>query len=92
VGPGGAFIGATINRTTRSFALAIVGGEYILRWLPPGTHDWRKFLRPSEIVLGLRRNGLLVTRLTGVVYDPRRGEWSLSPDLRVNYMVAAVRR
>lgn len=92
VQPGAAFIGATINRTARSFALAIVGGEYILRWLPPGTHDWRKFLRPSEFVLGLRRNGLLATHLTGVVYDPFRGEWSLSPDLQVNYMVAAVRR
>jgi 2-polyprenyl-6-hydroxyphenyl methylase / 3-demethylubiquinone-9 3-methyltransferase len=92
VGHGGAFIGATINRTARSFALAIVGGEYIFRWLPPGTHDWRKFPRPSEFVLGLRRNGLLATQLTGVVYDPLRGEWSLSPDLQVNYMVAAVRR
>jgi 2-polyprenyl-6-hydroxyphenyl methylase / 3-demethylubiquinone-9 3-methyltransferase len=92
VRPGGAFIGATINRTARSFALAIVGAEYIFRWLPPGTHDWRKFLRPSEFVLGLRRNGLLATQLTGVIYDPRLGEWSLSPDLQVNYMVAAVRR
>jgi len=92
VRPGGAFIGATLNRTARSFVLAIVGGEYILRWLPPGTHDWRKFLRPSEFVLGLRRNGLPATQLIGVIYDPRRGEWSLSPDLQVNYMVAAVRR
>jgi len=91
VSPGGAFVGATLNRTMRSFALAIVSAEYVLRWLPPGTHDWRKFLRPSEFVLGLRRNGLLATRLAGVRYDPRRGEWSLSPDLRVNYMVAAVR-
>jgi len=89
---GGIFIGATLNRTPRSFALAIVGAEYILRWLPPGTHDWRKFLRPSEFVLGLRRNGLVATRLAGLVYDPRRGEWSLSPDLQVNYMVGAVRR
>jgi len=92
VSPGGAFVGGTLNRTTRSFALAIVGAEYICGWLPPGTHDWRKFLRPSEFVLGLRRNGLLATRLTGVRYDPRCEEWSLSPDLRVNYMVAAVRQ
>ena len=92
VRPGGAFIGATLNRTARSFVLAIVGGEYIFRWLPPATHDWRKFLRPSEFVLGLRRNGLPATQLTGVIYDPRRGEWSLSPDLQVNYMVGAVRR
>ena len=91
VKPGGVFIGATLNRTARSFALAIIGAEYIFRWLPPGTHDWRKFSRPSEFVLGLRRNGLLATQLTGIVYDLQRGEWSLSPDLQVNYMVAAVR-
>jgi 2-polyprenyl-6-hydroxyphenyl methylase/3-demethylubiquinone-9 3-methyltransferase len=89
---GGAFIGATLNRTPRSFALAIVGAEYLFRWLPPGTHDWRKFLRPSELVLGLRRNGFVPTQLAGLIYDPPRAEWSLSPDLRVNYMVAAVRR
>jgi len=92
VRPEGIFIGATLNRTPRSFALAIVGAEYILRWLPPGTHDWRKFLRPSEFVLGLRRNGLVATELAGLVYDPRRAEWSVSPDLQVNYMVGAVRR
>ena len=92
VRPGGIFIGATLNRTPRSFALAILGAEYIFRWLPPGTHDWRKFLRPSEFVLGLRRNGLAATQLAGLVYDPRRAEWVLSPDLQVNYMVGAVRR
>ncbi|HEX4184820.1 MAG TPA: bifunctional 2-polyprenyl-6-hydroxyphenol methylase/3-demethylubiquinol 3-O-methyltransferase UbiG [Stellaceae bacterium] len=89
---GGAFIGATLNRTPRSFALAIVGAEYLFRWLPPGTHDWRKFLRPSEFVLGLRRNGFVATQLAGLIYDPPRAEWSLSPDLRVNYMVSAARR
>lgn len=92
VRPGGAFIGATLNRTARSLALAVVGAEYLLRWLPRGTHDWRKFLRPSEFVLGLRRNGLVTTHLTGLTYDPLRGEWSLSPNLQVNYLVAAVRR
>jgi 2-polyprenyl-6-hydroxyphenyl methylase/3-demethylubiquinone-9 3-methyltransferase len=88
--PGGAFIGATLNRTARSFALAIIGAEYVLGWLPRGTHDWRKFMRPSEFVLGLRRNGLRVTRLAGLGYDLARGEWSLSPSLGVNYMVMAV--
>jgi 2-polyprenyl-6-hydroxyphenyl methylase/3-demethylubiquinone-9 3-methyltransferase len=89
---GGAFIGATLNRTSKSFALAIVGAEYIFGWLPPGTHEWHKFLRPSEFVLGLSRNGFVATQLAGLVYDPGRAEWSLSPDLQVNYMVAAVRR
>ena len=87
----GAFIGATLNRTPRSFAAAIIGAEYMLGWLPRGTHDWRKFMRPSELVLGLRRNGLNPTEMTGVTYDLIRGEWSLSRDLEVNYMVTAVR-
>jgi 2-polyprenyl-6-hydroxyphenyl methylase/3-demethylubiquinone-9 3-methyltransferase len=89
---GGAFIGATLNRTARSFALAIVGAEYLLGWLPRGTHDWRKFVRPSEFVLGLRRNGLQPTQLSGVSYDPARGTWAVSRDLGVNYMVTATRR
>jgi 2-polyprenyl-6-hydroxyphenyl methylase/3-demethylubiquinone-9 3-methyltransferase len=91
VRPGGAFIGATLNRTARSFALAVIGAEYVLGWLPRGTHDWRKFVRPSELVLGLRRNGLHVAELAGVSYDPAAGDWSLSRDLEVNYMVMALR-
>lgn len=87
----GAFIGATLNRSPRSFAAAVIGAEYMLGWLPRGTHDWRKFMRPSELVLGLRRNGLNPTEMTGVTYDLIRGEWSLSRDLEVNYMVTAVR-
>jgi 2-polyprenyl-6-hydroxyphenyl methylase/3-demethylubiquinone-9 3-methyltransferase len=91
VQPGGAFIGATINRTLPAFALAVVGAEYVLRWLPRGTHDWRKFVRPSEFVLGLRRNGFRISELTGVSYDFLRKEWRLSPDLDVNYMIVALR-
>ena len=91
VGEGGAFVGATLNRTLRSFALAILGAEYILGWLPHGTHDWRKLMRPSEFVLGLRRNGLRPVELAGFSYDWVRGEWSRVPDLGVNYMVIAVR-
>lgn len=89
--PGGVFVGATLNRSMRSFMLAIIGAEHILRWLPPGTHDWNKFLRPSEFVLGLRRNGLSAIHIAGIIYNPLRAEWSLSPDLSVNYMVAAAR-
>jgi 2-polyprenyl-6-hydroxyphenyl methylase / 3-demethylubiquinone-9 3-methyltransferase len=92
VGDGGAFIGATLNRTRRSLALAVIGAEYVLGWLPRGTHDWRKFVRPSEFVLGLRRNGLRPIALAGLGYDWGRGEWSVSQNLEVNYMIMAVRR
>ena len=91
VKPGGLFIGATLNRTARSFALAIVGAEYLLGWLPRGTHDWRRFVRPSEFVLGLRRSGLKTTSVAGLVYDWRTGGWSESDDLSVNYLVVARR-
>ena len=92
VKPGGAFVGATLHRTARAFALAIIGAEYILGWLPRGTHDWNRFVRPSEFVLGLRRGGLVATRLTGLAYDLPGGKWAETGDLSVNYMVAAVRR
>ena len=92
VRPGGAFVGATINRTARAFALAVVGAEYVLGWLPRGTHDWRRFLRPSEFVLGLRRHRLYATRLAGVGYDLRLGEWSISNDPGINYLVMAGKR
>jgi 2-polyprenyl-6-hydroxyphenyl methylase / 3-demethylubiquinone-9 3-methyltransferase len=90
--PGGVFIGATINRTLRAFALAVLGAEYVLRWLPCGTHDWRKLVRPAEFVLGLRRSGFEVVELTGVTYDILSGNWRLSPDLDVNYMLMAAKR
>lgn len=90
--PGGAFIGGTLNRTARSFALAIVGAEYVLGWLPRGTHEWRRFVRPSEFILGLRRAGLSTIRLAGLSYDWQRGGWRQSDDLSVNYMLVAVRR
>ncbi len=92
VAPGGAMALATLNRTPKSFALAIVGAEYILRWLPRGTHDWRRFLRPSELVASLRAAGLETRELTGVTYNPLTGAWRLAPhDLEVNYMVFAVK-
>jgi 2-polyprenyl-6-hydroxyphenyl methylase/3-demethylubiquinone-9 3-methyltransferase len=92
VKPGGAFAAATINRTPKSFLFAIVGAEYLLRWLPAGTHDWRKLVRPSELVPPLRRAGLRVEALCGVAYDPLAREWRLAPgDLDVNYMAFATR-
>lgn len=92
VKPGGVFIGATLNRTPQSYALAIVGAEYVMRWLPRGTHDWRRFLRPSEFVLGLRRAGLSATRLSGLRYRLTSGAWELTDDLSVNYMLMAVKQ
>lgn len=85
--PGGAMALATLNRTPKSFALAIVGAEYILRWLPRGTHDWRRFLRPSELSAHLRAQGLEIEDMTGVVYNPLSATWRLARDLDVNYML-----
>ena len=87
--PGGCLVAATLNRTLKSFALAIVGAEYVLRWLPRGTHDWRKFLRPSELAAGLRRQGLTVADVTGIAYDPLSDGWRLTRDVGVNYMMLA---
>lgn len=92
VKPGGAFIGATINRTPQAYALAIVGAEYLMRWLPRGTHDWRRFLRPSEFVMGLRRAGLTPTALKGLRYRLARDNWETADDLSVNYMVVAAKK
>lgn len=92
VRPGGLLFMATINRTPKSFLFAIVGAEYVLRWLPRGTHDWRKFLRPSELAAGIRRVGLAVGDMTGVAYNPVGDRFSLAPrDLDVNYMLWAGR-
>ena len=88
--PGGAMILSTINRTLKSLTLAKVGAEYVLRWLPVGTHDWRKFVKPSELAAVLRRHGLTLSDLGGIVYEPLRGTWSLGRDLDVNYMALAV--
>ena len=89
VRPGGLMVVATLNRTPKSFALAIVGAEYVLRWLPRGTHDWRKFVRPSEIAASLRAGGMAIEELTGVSYNPISDRWRLSKDLDVNYMAVA---
>ncbi len=89
--PGGVAIVATLNRTAKAFALAIVGAEYVLGWLPRGTHTWSKFLKPSEVAGGLRRAGLTVEDLAGVSYDPIADRWSLGTDTSVNYLMTAVK-
>jgi 2-polyprenyl-6-hydroxyphenyl methylase/3-demethylubiquinone-9 3-methyltransferase len=91
VKPGGLMIAATLNRTLKSFALAIVGAEYVLRWLPRGTHQWDKFVTPNELEIALDRAGLGLIDETGVVYNPLADRWRLAADMDVNYMVTAER-
>jgi 2-polyprenyl-6-hydroxyphenyl methylase / 3-demethylubiquinone-9 3-methyltransferase len=87
--PGGLMVVSTLNRNWKSFALAIVGAEYILRWLPRGTHQWEKFVTPDELARHLLDNRLTITEQTGVVYSPFSDRWGLSSDMDVNYMVIA---
>jgi 2-polyprenyl-6-hydroxyphenyl methylase/3-demethylubiquinone-9 3-methyltransferase len=89
VKPGGILVMATLNRTLKSYALAIVGAEYVLRWLPRGTHDWEKFVTPGELGDAIMRCGLDLGETTGVTYNPLTDRWSASRDTDVNYMIAA---
>lgn len=90
VKPGGLLLLSTLNRTARSYALAIVGAEYILRWLPRGTHDWNKFLKPSEMAEYLGQHRLDLVALSGLTYRPLSARFGLNPrDLSVNYLLAA---
>jgi len=91
VQPGGLFFCSTINRTLKSFALAIVGAEYVLRWVAPGTHKWDKFVTPEELESWIVAAGLDLRALAGVTYSPFTRRWSTSRDLDVNYMVVARR-
>lgn len=86
---GGGLVMATLNRTVSSFALGIVAAEYVLGWLPKGTHSWSRFVRPSEAARALRSGGLKVEDLTGVAYDPLRDRFRLTDDPAVNYMLFA---
>lgn len=91
VAPGGVMILSTLNRTLKAYALAIVGAEYILRWLPVGTHQWERFVRPAELKAAMRGAGLTLADTTGMVYDPLADEWSLSRDTDVNYLATATK-
>jgi len=90
VKPGGLLFMSTLNRTVKSYALAIIGAEYVLRWLPRGTHTWSKFLKPSELCGGLRHEKLAIEDMAGIVFNPLRNEWGLSKtDIDVNYILTA---
>lgn len=90
--PGGLMVCSTLNRNAKSFAMAIVGAEWVMRWLPKGTHDWKKFITPDELFELLRRAGLSPVDRKGMVFNPVSWRWSLSDrDLSVNYVTASLR-
>jgi 2-polyprenyl-6-hydroxyphenyl methylase / 3-demethylubiquinone-9 3-methyltransferase len=91
VKPGGLLFLATLNRTLKSFALAIVGAEYILRWLPRGTHQWDKFVTPNELEIAVVQSGMEIADATGVIYNLLADRWQLSADMDVNYMAVAAK-
>jgi 2-polyprenyl-6-hydroxyphenyl methylase/3-demethylubiquinone-9 3-methyltransferase len=87
--PGGLTFVATLNKTLKSFALAKIGAEYVLGWLPRGTHDWSRFIEPGTLAAMLREAGLQVLLTQGVSFDPLTWDWRLSPDTDVNYIIVA---
>jgi len=90
--PGGLIIFSTLNRTAKSYALGIIAAEYLLRWVPRGTHNWKKFIRPSELARAIRQNDGKAADITGLIYNPLKGEFSLSrTDLDVNYFITALK-
>ena len=91
--PGGLMVCSTLNRNAKSFAMAIVGAEWVMRWLPKGTHNWKKFITPDELFDLIRRAGLDPVDRKGMVFNPISWRWSLSErDLSVNYVTASVKR
>lgn len=91
VRPGGLLIMATLNRTAKAYALAILGAEHVLRWLPVGTHDWSRFVTPEEAASAITEAGLTPEPAQGVSFNPLTGKWSLTSDTAVNYMLVAKR-
>ncbi|WP_273718958.1 MULTISPECIES: bifunctional 2-polyprenyl-6-hydroxyphenol methylase/3-demethylubiquinol 3-O-methyltransferase UbiG [Bartonella] len=89
--PQGLMFVATLNRTWKAWGLAIVGAEYILRWLPKGTHDYKKFLKPRELKNFLSKNALTVIDEIGITYNPLNDSWNRSKDMDVNYLLLAKR-
>jgi len=91
VKPGGLMFVATLNKTLKSLALAKIGAEYVLRWLPPGTHDWNRFVAPADLRRLLEESGLNPLKTQGIEFNPLVWDWRLSPDVDVNYIVVASR-
>jgi 2-polyprenyl-6-hydroxyphenyl methylase / 3-demethylubiquinone-9 3-methyltransferase len=91
VRPGGLMLLSTLNRTLKAYLLAIIGAEYVLRWLPVGTHQWDRFVTPEELARHTEAAGLAGLRVKGLVYNPMADVWSLSDDSDVNYMAVAAK-
>jgi 2-polyprenyl-6-hydroxyphenyl methylase / 3-demethylubiquinone-9 3-methyltransferase len=89
--PGGITLVATLNKTLKSLALAKIGAEYVLGWLPRGTHDWDRFIPPMELREELEKSGLTILKTQGVSFNPLAWDWKLSEDVDVNYMVVAAK-
>ncbi len=77
---------ATLNKTLKSYLFAIIGAEYVLRWLPIGTHEWEKFVKPDDLIDILKKNNLKLDSLDGMKFDLIKNEWTLSPDKSINYI------
>ncbi len=92
VKPGGITIVATLNKTLKSLALAKIGAEYVLGWLPRGTHDWNRFIPPADLRARLQDTGLSILKTQGVSFDPLNWDWKLSSDVDVNYMIVAAKQ
>ena len=82
---------ATLNKTLKSYIFAIVGAEYVLRWLPIGTHDWEKFVRPGDLNKILNKNNLKLEKLDGMNFNIIKDEWSVSSDTSINYIVKSIK-
>ena len=87
--PGGIMIASTLNRTAKSYLMAIIGAEYVMRWLPQGTHDWRAFLTPDELQTMIERAGLQPLDRKGFVFNPVGWSWSIGTDTSVNYVTTS---
>ncbi len=82
---------ATLNKTLKSYLFAIVGAEYILRWLPIGTHDWEKFIKPNDLISMLKKYKLEINKLDGVKFDIIKNDWNLSSDKSINYIAEFIK-
>ena len=82
---------ATLNKTLKSYLFAIIGAEYVLRWLPIGTHEWEKFVKPDDLINILKKNNLTLDSLDGMKFNLLKDEWSVSSDMSINYITKFIK-